>query len=86
MPGKGDEQTFNEDYENIGYRNFKAVDYDRLMSWKAGGRVDVGERILTAQKTDEDKVNERLPAGWRAVVDTMNFRLVRKSEKAFVHI
>jgi hypothetical protein len=78
MPGNEAEQTIDGDYENIGYHNFKAVGYDRWMSWKAGkGRVDIGERILTPQKTDEDKLNQLLPAGWSAVVDTMAFRLAR---------
>ncbi|KAF2188769.1 hypothetical protein K469DRAFT_564864, partial [Zopfia rhizophila CBS 207.26] len=74
------EQTNNGDYENIRYHTFRAVDYDRLMSWKAGsGRIGVGVREITPQNTDQDKEDVTLPGGRSVLVTDTNFKLVRKS-------
>ena len=73
------EQTVSGDYEFIRYHTFKPVDYDRYMAWKAGsGRIGVGVREITSQKTEEDKEDVLLPAGRSAVVMDTEFRLVRK--------
>jgi len=52
------------------------------MSWKMKepgeiGRVAIGNPILTNQKTDEDKNDVILDAGWIVVVHSMDFKLVR---------
>jgi hypothetical protein len=74
------EQTVDGDYESIGYHTFKAVDYDRYMAWKAGsGRIGVGVRELTSQKTDEDKEDVLLPAGRSVLVIDTEFKLVRNT-------
>ncbi|KAF2004735.1 hypothetical protein P154DRAFT_458805 [Amniculicola lignicola CBS 123094] len=74
-----DEHTKDEDFEDIDYRASKSVRYDRLMSWKAGqGKAIIGTREMNSLKTDVDGNDALLPAGWRATVDTMNFKLVRK--------
>jgi len=74
------ERTSNGDYEEIDYHTFEAVDYDRLMSWKAGdGRISVGVREMTQQNARVDTVDATLPRGRSAVVDRMNFKLVRAS-------
>ena len=58
------ERTLNGDYEHIDYYMFKAVGYNRLMSWKAGdGRISVGTRELTQQKVGENTVNDILEKG-----------------------
>ncbi|OCK91799.1 uncharacterized protein K441DRAFT_574016, partial [Cenococcum geophilum 1.58] len=57
----------------------KSVSYDRLMLWKAGpGKVSIGTREMNSLKTDVDGNDVLLRSGWRATVDTMNFKLVRK--------
>jgi hypothetical protein len=73
------EQTNDGDYEIIGYYTFRAVDYDRYMSWKAGsGRIGVGVREVTTYGTDTDKEDMLLPAGRNVVVMNTNFKLVRR--------
>jgi hypothetical protein len=46
---------------------------------KAGeiGRVAIGNPTLTNQKTDEDKNDVILHAGWIVVVHSIEFKLVR---------
>jgi len=74
------EQTVNGDYETITYHTFKAVDYDRIMSWKAGsGRISVGVRELTPRKTDADEEGVLLPGGRSVLVIDTDFKLVRKT-------
>lgn len=71
------ERTVNGDYEDIDYHTFKAVDYDRLMSWKAGyGRISVGVTEMTQQKAGVDTTDATLPRGRSVVVNKMNFKLV----------
>lgn len=73
------EQTVNGDYEFISYHTFKAVDYDRNMSWKTGsGSIGVGVRELSFYGTDADKEDVLLPAGRSVVVIDTEFKLVRK--------
>lgn len=72
------ERTSNGDYEEIDYRIFEAVDYDRLMSWKAGdGRISVGVREMTQQNARIDTIDALLPRGRSVIVNKMNFKLVR---------
>ncbi|KAH6667749.1 hypothetical protein B0J14DRAFT_489000 [Halenospora varia] len=74
------EQTDDGDYESISYHTFRAVDYDRYMSWKAGsGSVGVGVREITKYGTDADKEDVLLPAGRSVVVVDTEFKLVRKT-------
>ncbi|KAF2174696.1 hypothetical protein K469DRAFT_613748, partial [Zopfia rhizophila CBS 207.26] len=74
------EQTNNGDYEFISYHTFRAVDYDRLMSWTAGsGRIGVGVREITSQNTGGDTEGVLLPGGRSVVVMDTNFKLVRKT-------
>ncbi|KAF2175226.1 hypothetical protein K469DRAFT_611456, partial [Zopfia rhizophila CBS 207.26] len=75
------EQTNNGDYESISYHTFRAVDYDRLMSWTAGsGRIGVGVREITFQKTDVDNTEGvLLPGGRSVVVKDTKFKLVPKT-------
>jgi len=73
------ERTTNGDYEDIDYHTFRAVDYNRLMSWTAGtGRVSVGVTEMTQQKASVETINLTLPRGRSAVVDKMRFKLVRE--------
>lgn len=73
------EQTVNGDYETISYYTFGAVRYDRIMSWKAGsGSIAIGEKKVTPQSTNTEKVDELLPKGWTLVVIDTDFKLVRK--------
>lgn len=73
------EQTVDGDYESISYHTFRAVDYDRYMSWKAGsGRIGVGVREVTSYGTDADKEDMLLPAGRSVVVVDTKFKLVRR--------
>ncbi|KAF1995662.1 hypothetical protein P154DRAFT_339886 [Amniculicola lignicola CBS 123094] len=74
------EQTQNGDYEYIRYHTFEAVDYDRLMSWKAGsGRIGVGIYEITSQRTYKDVKEVELPGGRSILVMDTDFRLVRKT-------
>ncbi|KAH8799417.1 hypothetical protein F5884DRAFT_632022, partial [Xylogone sp. PMI_703] len=71
------EQTVDGDYEFISYHTFKAVDYDRYMAWKAGsGRIAVGVREVTSQRTDANKEDVLLPAGRSVIVIDTDFKLV----------
>ena len=80
MPETEAEQTNNGDYRFIGYHVYEAVDYDRLMSWTAGfGKIGVGVREITFQKTDAAKEEELLPAGRSVVVIDTKFKLIRKA-------
>jgi len=73
------EQTVDGDYESISYHTFRAVDYDRYMSWRAGsGRIGVGVREVTSYGTDADKEDVLLPAGRNVVVVDTEFKLVRR--------
>jgi len=50
------------------------------MGWKAGsGRVGIGVRELTFQKTDTDKEDVLLPAGRSLVVVDTDLKLARKT-------
>lgn len=50
------------------------------MSWMAGsGKIGVGVREITFQKTDVGKEEELLPAGRSVVVLDTKFKLVRKA-------
>ncbi|EOA83909.1 uncharacterized protein SETTUDRAFT_164277 [Exserohilum turcica Et28A] len=72
------ERTSNGDYEEIDYCTFEAVDYDRLMSWKAGdGRISVGVREMTQQNARIDTIDALLPRGRSVIVNKMSFKLVR---------
>ena len=78
------EQTVDGDYEEIDYKVFGAVDYDRAMSWESGdssGRIAIGtgQNISTIQGADIGKSNIDLPMGWFVLVTKAKFRLVRKS-------
>lgn len=74
------ERTVDSDYERIDYHTFDAVDYNRLMSWKAGdGRISVGIREMTQQKASENTVDTVLQRGRNVIVDNMTFKLVREA-------
>jgi len=74
------EQTIGGEYESITWHTFEAVDYERRMGWKAGsGRVGIGVRELTFQKTDTDKEDVLLPAGRSLVVVDTDLKLARKT-------
>lgn len=74
------DRTNNGTYEYIDWHTFETVDYDRLMSWKAGsGRISVGVREVTSQNTDKDTEDILLPSGQGVVVDKTMFKLVRKN-------
>lgn len=74
------EQTNDGDYEFLRYHTFKAVDYDRLMSWEAGsGSLSVGVSEITSQKTDKSTENVVLPGGRSALVTDTYFKLVQKT-------
>ncbi|PVH91661.1 hypothetical protein DM02DRAFT_606319 [Periconia macrospinosa] len=74
------ERTINGDYEDIDYHTFKAVDYNRHMSWKAGqGRISVGVTEMTQQKAGIETINATLPRGRSVVVSKMHFKLVPES-------
>ena len=80
MRRKQAEQTDNGEYEFIGYHTFKGVDYDRVMSWKAGaGTIGTGVGEIASQKTNTDTEALRLPAGWTVVVNNTDFKLIRQS-------
>lgn len=69
----------NDKYEYIKHSVFPPVDYDQLMSWKAGsGSIGVGVKELTSRSTDKDEKDILLPSGQLVVVSKTAFRLVRK--------
>lgn len=74
MPEKQGEETLNGDYEELKYRTFEAVDYDRIMRWTRGDGY-----ILFAKAshyTNDDNLNGKtLPAGDTVVVWKTNFKL-----------
>jgi len=72
------EQTVDGDYEFISYYTFRAVDYDRQMSWKAGpGWIAYGVKEVTSRRTDAAD-EEKLAAGQTVIVSKTDFKLVRK--------
>jgi hypothetical protein len=74
------EQTDDGNYEIIDYHTFKAVEYDRNMSWKGGsGWIALGVVITSRRGTDTNKDEELLPAGRSVLVVNTNFKLVRKN-------
>ncbi|KAF2179319.1 hypothetical protein K469DRAFT_596169, partial [Zopfia rhizophila CBS 207.26] len=74
------EQSNNGDYEFLRYHTFKAVDYNRLMSWTAGsGRIGIDITEITSQNTDRDTENVLLPGGRGVLVTDIKFKLVRKT-------
>jgi len=74
------EQTDDGDYETIDYVTFKAVEYDRTMSWKGGsGWIALGPIITSRRGTHTDTEGELLPAKRSVVVSKTEFKLVRKS-------
>ncbi|KAM3066413.1 hypothetical protein ACMFMG_012103 [Clarireedia jacksonii] len=81
------EQTVDGGYEEIDYKVFGAVDYDRLMSWearKAGSDehkysyVSIGENFEISKKfgTEQEEENKLLPKGWFVMVMNKKFKLV----------
>lgn len=78
------EETTSGDYKYFEYKVFKAVGYDRSMSWKAGtGYVRLGTTTLDdLRKTDEDKEDVLAPAFTNVLVADTNFKLVRKDTVA----
>lgn len=77
MSDTQDEETNNGDYENITYRTFKAVEYDRVMRWRAGtgsGRIVVGGVSQNTNKPNETE-GVALPAWKNVVVLHTEFKL-----------
>lgn len=73
------DQAVDSEYESIDYRVFEPVSYDRLMSWKKGGRIGVGfNGTLEFVQTDADKEDVLLPGGRSVVVIKADFRLKQK--------
>ncbi|KAF1347265.1 hypothetical protein EJ07DRAFT_143366 [Lizonia empirigonia] len=70
------DQTNDGEYEFLRYHTFRAVDNDRLMSWKAGsGRIGVGINEITFQRTDKDTKDVVLPGGRSVLVMDTEFKL-----------
>jgi hypothetical protein len=76
------ETTINGDYEDIEYRLFLAVDYDRRMSWKATEHSSI-ETGVEGQETkldgSVDMVDVILPKGHIATVYCLCFKLTSES-------
>lgn len=79
---KQSEYTKEQNFEMIDYKAFQASRENRLMSWKADqtgkGKVSIGRGDMNSMKTDEDRNNLLLPAGWRVTVDSMVFKIAKE--------
>ncbi|KAK3337006.1 hypothetical protein B0T19DRAFT_58121 [Cercophora scortea] len=54
------EQTTNGDFEEIKYHTFRAVEYDRYMSWKDGGKSIFTEGLFrSTQNAQFDVILQR---------------------------
>jgi len=78
------EQTVDGEYEEINYKTFGAVEYDRSMSWESGDRsgriaIGTGQDISTIYGADIGKSDIDLPKEWFVLVSKAKFKLIRKS-------
>lgn len=74
------DQASNGEYEFLQYHKFKAVDNDRLMSWKArSGRIRVGISEITFQNTEKYLKDVVLPGGQSVLVTDTDFKLGPKT-------
>lgn len=72
------ERTNDGDFEYITYHHFKAVSYDRHMSWKAGdGSIAWGTGTTTREKANEPGENKILPRDNGALIVDTTFKLTR---------
>ncbi|KAF2016710.1 hypothetical protein BU24DRAFT_370608 [Aaosphaeria arxii CBS 175.79] len=69
------ETTANGDYEHISWHRFEALDYDRLMSWKATNKGFVCTGTMVPLNRSVDTVDAVLPKGVVILVSDMCFKL-----------
>ncbi|KAK0639600.1 hypothetical protein B0T16DRAFT_383298 [Cercophora newfieldiana] len=77
-----DDQGSDEDYEYHEYKTFVAVQYDRLLSWKAGnGHVHFGNKSasVTSLRADTDRKDMVIPRGSTLLVVKTSIKLVDRS-------
>ncbi|KAF2008624.1 hypothetical protein BU24DRAFT_429214 [Aaosphaeria arxii CBS 175.79] len=79
FPKTHGEQTLGGDYEYITSNTFGAVDYDRLVSWKASpGIIHICGSAVHSIRTSQDEENQLFPAGFRLIVSYTMLKLIRK--------